>query len=114
MQCRAGRRHCHGYSLLGVTTNPIGGHSQCHHRRSPDPAVPTDDKSDEQVCERATTRPTVGTTPPPHLLRKAPRLSPWTAPHAPTWVGELDRRAPVTDFAVDRRYTAARLLVTAG
>jgi GT2 family glycosyltransferase len=40
-------------------------------------------------------------------------LSPWNAPHSPTWVGELDRRAAVTDLAVDPRFTAARLLVTA-
>jgi GT2 family glycosyltransferase len=41
-------------------------------------------------------------------------LSPWIAPPSPTWVGELDRRAPVADLAVDRHFTAARLLVTAG
>jgi GT2 family glycosyltransferase len=39
-------------------------------------------------------------------------LSPWNAPHSPTWVGELDRRATVTDLAVDPHFTAARLLVT--
>jgi GT2 family glycosyltransferase len=41
-------------------------------------------------------------------------LSPWITFPAPTWVGELDRGSPVTDFIVDRRFTAARLLVTAG
>jgi glycosyltransferase involved in cell wall biosynthesis len=40
-------------------------------------------------------------------------LSPWIALPAPTWVGELDRRAPVSDLVVDARYTSARLLVTA-
>jgi GT2 family glycosyltransferase len=33
---------------------------------------------------------------------------------APTWVGEIDRRGPVEGLSVDRRYTAARLLVTVG
>ncbi|HXV92517.1 MAG TPA: glycosyltransferase [Pseudonocardia sp.] len=33
---------------------------------------------------------------------------------APTWVGELDRQEPVRDLAVPQRFTAARLLVTAG
>ncbi|NMH96223.1 glycosyltransferase family 2 protein [Pseudonocardia acidicola] len=32
----------------------------------------------------------------------------------PTWVGELDRRAGFADLVVDRRFTAARILVTAG
>ncbi|NMI02065.1 glycosyltransferase family 2 protein [Pseudonocardia acidicola] len=32
----------------------------------------------------------------------------------PTWVGELDRRAPIADLTVGSRYAAARLLVTAG
>lgn len=38
----------------------------------------------------------------------------WTPLPAPTWVGRLDRRDPVPAIAVDGRYTAARLLVTAG
>jgi GT2 family glycosyltransferase len=41
-------------------------------------------------------------------------LSPWIAPFAPTWVGELDRHGPIADLTVDRDYTAARLLVTSG
>jgi GT2 family glycosyltransferase len=41
-------------------------------------------------------------------------LSPWIAPSKPTWVGELDRRVPIADLAVEACYTAARLLVTAG
>ncbi|WP_158228010.1 glycosyltransferase family 2 protein [Pseudonocardia sp. MH-G8] len=41
-------------------------------------------------------------------------MSPWIAPPAPTWVGELDRHEPVAPIIVDRRFGAARLLVTAG
>lgn len=33
---------------------------------------------------------------------------------APIWVGQIERREPVTDLAVDAAYVAARLLVTAG
>ncbi|WP_219416970.1 glycosyltransferase family 2 protein [Pseudonocardia nigra] len=40
-------------------------------------------------------------------------MSPWIAPPAPTWVAELDRRAPISELSVDRHYGAARLLVTA-
>ncbi|MFC4947694.1 glycosyltransferase family 2 protein [Pseudonocardia sp. GCM10023141] len=35
-------------------------------------------------------------------------------PPGPTWVGEFERREAVADIVVDRRYVAARLLVTAG
>nr|WP_062399959.1 glycosyltransferase family A protein [Pseudonocardia sp. AL041005-10] len=35
-------------------------------------------------------------------------------PDVPTWVGELDRLAPARDLEVDRRFAAARLLVTVG
>ncbi|NWJ71609.1 glycosyltransferase [Pseudonocardia sp. ICBG1122] len=37
-----------------------------------------------------------------------------TTPDVPTWVGELDRLAPARDLEVDRRFAAARLLVTVG
>lgn len=41
-------------------------------------------------------------------------MSDWNSLPAPTWVGRLDRREPVSAIAVDGRFTAARLLVTAG
>ncbi len=41
-------------------------------------------------------------------------MSPWIASPAPTWVGEIDRHAPVEALTLDGRFGAARLLVSSG